>query len=95
MRNYGRILQDMVTYACTLQDTEEQQSLVIYIAQCMRQKNLVWNKDQEAGMARVQEDLVKLSNGQLNCDFEAFKRLMNQPVQMPQNGNGQFKKRKK
>lgn len=96
MRNYGRILQDMIAYACTLQDKTEQEALVLYIAQCMRQKNLVWNRDQEAGMMRVREDLIRLSNGQIDCEFEGFQRLMQQPAQQPpQNGNGQFKKRKK
>jgi hypothetical protein len=39
MRNYGRIIQDMVLLATNEQDVEKQQAMVIYIAQCMRQKN--------------------------------------------------------
>ena len=39
MRNYGRILQDMIAYACTVENQAEREALTLYIAQCMRQKN--------------------------------------------------------
>ena len=41
----------------------------------MRQKNLVWNKDQESGLNRVREDLERLSDGKIRCDFPAFEAL--------------------
>ena len=85
MRNYGRIVQDLVGYACTLPASKERDSLEVYIAQCMRQRNLVWNKDQEAGIARVREDIRRLSNGQLTCDSPAFERIMAQPNMPIQN----------
>ena len=74
MRNYGRIVQDMITYACTIEDINERESLEVYIAACMSQRNLVWNKDQEAGMARVKEDIIRLSKGVLTCTSSAFER---------------------
>ena len=37
MRNYGRIVQDMIGYACSLPVGPERDSLEVYIAQCMRQ----------------------------------------------------------
>ena len=86
MRNYGRIVQDMIAYTCTLPAGKERDSLEVYIAQCMRQRNLVWNKDQEAGINRVREDIRRLSNGQLTCDSPAFERIMaqpNMPIQNP------------
>jgi len=79
MRNYGRIVQDMVSYACTLPQGQERDSLEVYIAHCMRQRNLVWNRDQEAGIARVREDIRRLSKGQLTCDSLAFEQLMANP----------------
>ena len=91
MRNYGRIVQDMISYACTLPQNTERDSLEVYIAQCMRQRNLVWNRDQEAGINRVREDIIRLSNGQLSCDSDAFHRLMAQPSA----GTNQQKKKKK
>ena len=91
MRNYGRIVQDMISYACSLPQNRERESLEVYIAQCMRQRNLVWNRDQEAGINRVREDIIRLSDGQLTCDSDAFQRLMAQPNLMP----NQPKKKKK
>ena len=91
MRNYGRIVQDMIAYACTLTNAQERESLELYIAQCMRQRNLVWNRDQEAGINRVKEDIIKLSNGLLRCDSPAFEQLIAQP-NMPLAGQKKKKK---
>ena len=44
MRNYGRIIQDMVAYAVSLTDTFQRQNMTIFVARCMRQKNATWNK---------------------------------------------------
>ena len=79
MRNYGRIVQDMIAYATTLEPSQERDSLEVYIAQCMRQRNLVWNRDQEAGLQRVREDIIRLSDGKLTCDSPAFEQMMAQP----------------
>ena len=79
MRNYGRIVQDMISYATTLEPSVERDSLEVYIALCMRQRNLVWNRDQDAGVQRVREDILRLSNGQLQCSSPAFERFMAQP----------------
>jgi hypothetical protein len=45
----------------------------------MRQRNLVWNRDQEAGLQRVREDIIRLSDGKLTCDSPAFEQMMAQP----------------
>ncbi|MBO7458338.1 MAG: DUF4290 domain-containing protein [Paludibacteraceae bacterium] len=79
MRNYGRIVQDMIGYAATLAPGKERDSLEVYIAQCMRQRNMTWNRDQEAGIFRVREDIRRLSEGRLTCDSPAFERLMANP----------------
>ena len=83
MRNYGRIVQDMIAYATTLAEGQERESLELYIAQCMRQRNLVWNRDQEAGLNRVREDIIRLSSGKLRCDSAAFEQMMQQPNASP------------
>ena len=82
----------MIAYASTLEDRQERDSLELYIAQCMRQRNLVWNRDQEAGMARVKEDIIRLSEGKLTCTSPAFEQLLSQPN--AQSVNSQKKKRK-
>lgn len=89
MRNYGRIVQDMIAYAASLEPGLERESLEVYIAQCMRQRNMTWNRDQEAGIARVREDILRMSNGQLTCCSPAFERLV------AQSGNSGQKKKKK
>lgn len=88
MRNYGRIVQDMIAYACTLPAGKERDSLEVYIAQCMRQRNLLWNRDQETGLQRVREDIIRLSDGQLACNSAAFQQVMAQ-------ANAQLGKKKK
>ena len=88
MRNYGRIEQDRISYASQMAPGQERDSLELYIAQCMRQRNLVWNRDQEAGLNRVREDILRLSNGQLTCDSPLFAQTMAQT-------NTQPKKKKK
>ena len=97
MRNYGRIIQDMVQLAVNEQDVEKQQAMVVYIAQCMRQKNAIWNREQESGVERLKDDISVLSGGALKCDFEEFdemmKRLAQRPLQTPD--RQQLKKKKK
>lgn len=94
MRNYGRIIQNMIEYACSVQDPAMQQSLVVYIAQCMSQRNLIWNRDQEAGTARVIADIRRLSGNRLNCDFPELQNLMLE-TSRPQQGQNFFRKKKK
>ena len=79
MRNYGRIVQDMIAYASSLPAGQERDSLETYIAQCMRQRNLIWNRDQEAGIARVKEDIIRMSQGKLRCESQAFEQMLMQP----------------
>ncbi len=69
MRNYGRIIQDMIEYACRMEDAQQREALVSYVAQCMRQKNAVWNRDQDSGIARVAEDIERLSGGVLHYEL--------------------------
>jgi hypothetical protein len=45
----------------------------------MRQRNLIWNRDQEAGIQRVREDLLRLSGGKLKGESAVFEQLMAQP----------------
>ena len=76
MRNYGRIIQDMVQIAANEQDDEKKKAMTIYIAQCMRQKNAQWNKEQESGIERLKDDIRVLSNAVLACDFPEFDEMV-------------------
>ena len=79
LHNNRRLEQDMIQYAATLPAGQERDSLEVYIAQCMRQRNLVWNRDQEAGINRVKEDIIRLSDGKLRCESAVFEQMMAQP----------------
>ena len=98
MRNYGRIIQDMVQLAVNEVDVEKKQSRIVYIAQCMRQKNAIWNREQESGIERLKDDIRVLSHGVLKCDFPEFdemmKRLALRPLQTPDRQQIQKKKKK-
>lgn len=80
MRNYGRIIQDMILVATEETNPAMRQKMILYIAQCMRQKNLVWNKDQDTSSVRIREDITRLSEGQLSCDFAEFDEAMQRPL---------------
>jgi hypothetical protein len=95
MRNYGRILESMVALAAKEEDKEKQEAMVVYIAQCMRQKNAQWNKEQESGVERLKEDIATLSNGVLQCDFPAFEETLQKIAQRPMAFQNNQKKKKK
>ncbi|MBQ5388270.1 MAG: DUF4290 domain-containing protein [Paludibacteraceae bacterium] len=96
MRNYGRIIQDMVQLAVNEQDVDKQQSMIVYIAQCMRQKNAIWNREQESGVERLKDDIRVLSQGVLKCDFPEFDEMMKHLSQRPlQASDRQMQQKKK
>jgi hypothetical protein len=84
MRNYGRIIQEMVRVATEETDQATRERMTIYIARCMRQKNMIWNKDQETGIPRVKEDIARLSDGRLTCEFPEFDAEVAKNPPMPQ-----------
>ena len=94
MRNYGRIIEQMVQVAADEPDEATREKMVLYIARSMRQKNQVWNKDQDASPQRIKEDLYTLSNGRLTCDYPSFEQELQHTVQRPPQNNGQNKKKK-
>lgn len=93
LRNYGRIVQDLVAYATTIADEKQRQAAAIYIARCMRQKNQIWNKDFESGIARLKEDIAILSEGKLSTDFPEFAQALTHANE-PAADNGNNKKTK-
>ena len=72
LRNYGRIVQDLVAYATSIPDEPRRRAATIYIARCMRLKNQLWNKDFESGIERLKEDIATLSDGRLSTSFPEF-----------------------
>lgn len=98
LRNYGRILQDLVAYATTINDEQQRQAATIYIARCMRQKNQIWNKDFESGVQRLKEDILTLSEGKLSTSFSEFEEAMthtNAPIDYSTRKEQRSKQQKK
>lgn len=97
MRNYGRIIQDMVQLAVDEQDVEKKKTMIVYIAQCMRQKNALWNREQESGVERLKDDISVLSHGVLKCDFPEFDEMMRRLAlrPMPTSDRQMMQKKKK
>jgi len=95
MRNYGRIIEQMVRVAADEQDDATREKMTLYIARSMRQKNTVWNKDQDASVQRIKDDIRILSDGRLQCDYPSFEQEMQHSVQRPQQQNNGQKKKKK
>ena len=85
LRNYGRIIQDLVAYVTTIEDKEKRQDATIFVARCMRQKNQIWNKDFESGIDRLREDIHILSDGKLPTDFPEFAEALSRPAAQEQN----------
>lgn len=85
----------MVQLAVNEPDVEKQQAMVVYIAQCMRQKNAIWNREQESGIERLKDDISVLSHGALKCDFPEFDEMMKRLALRPMQIDRQMMQKKK
>lgn len=101
MRNYGRIIQDMVNHVSTMPESEDREALVVALGSAMITRNLLWNKDQESSPERVCRDLQTLSDGKILLTPEALSASMervrqnNRDAAQNRRGNGNFKKNKR
>lgn len=91
MRNYGRIIQDLIKYTTTLPEGDEKTRLTLYLTQAMIVRNQLWNKDQESSAERVLGDLERLSEGQLSLDAAVLNEAMQN---VPRYQNNKKKKNK-
>lgn len=85
MRNYGRILQDLIAHAVSLPQGEQRDALTLLIAKAMASRNILWNSDQETSPARILRDLEILSEGQLSLQSELLADTSVRPVAMKSN----------
>lgn len=84
MRNYGRIIEQMVQVAANETNEQTKEQMTLYIARCMRQKNQIWNKDQEAGLQRIKDDIYELSGGRITPDLTELEQDPKQRNATPQ-----------
>lgn len=75
MRNYGRILQNIVKYACTL-DQQQQDEIIEHIVSVMITRNQQWNREQASSAARIVSDLASLSGNRIMVSEQAVSEMM-------------------
>ena len=64
-RHYGRIVEEMIAHACTLEEGEERNKLIELIAIQMKKNYLAWNKDVVEDK-KIFEDLKNYSKGKID-----------------------------
>jgi hypothetical protein len=64
-RHYGRIVEEMIAYACTLEDGEEKEQLIELIAIQMKKNYITWNKD-GVDDKKIFEDLRAYTGGAID-----------------------------
>ncbi len=83
-RHYGRIVEEMIAYACTLEEGEERDALVKYILVQMKKNYIAWNKDGVEDK-KIFEDLRIYSKGKIDISDREIR--LNQPAAQNQNQN--------
>ena len=63
-RHYGRIVEEMIAHACTMEEGEERNQLVELILVQMKKNYIAWNKDGVEDK-RICDDLLYYSDGKL------------------------------
>jgi hypothetical protein len=66
-KHYGKILEQMITYACNMPENEERRALVQIIANHMKKSYLTWNREAVDDQVIV-NDLRNLSKGKIELD---------------------------
>jgi hypothetical protein len=66
-KHYGKVLQQMVDYACTMEDGEERQALISIIANHMKKSYLTWNREAVDDQVII-NDFMVLSKGKIKLD---------------------------
>lgn len=71
-RHYGRIVEEMIAHACTLQDGEEKEQLIELIAIQMKKNHIAWNKDGVEDK-KIWEDLRIYTKGAIDIKDREIK----------------------
>lgn len=66
-RHYGRMLPEMIAKAAAMDEGDERQALVLYLANHMKKLMLAVNKD-GVDDAKIFKDLYEMSDGRINLD---------------------------
>ena len=71
-RHYGRIVEEMIAHACTLEEGEEKERLIELIAIQMKKNYIAWNKDGVEDK-RIYEDLRIYTKGAVDINDREIK----------------------
>ena len=71
LRHYGRLIEQMITAAVNEPNQQKREELIVRIANRMKRNYTTWNKDQVEDQTII-NDIARLSDNHLNCDFENF-----------------------
>lgn len=91
--HYGYLVQDMVKVALDMEEGERKDNFVIFIANYMKKQYLTWNKD-SVDDAKIQADLLVLSEGKLSFKDVALKDSKDLVVRKKQRQNNHRKNNK-
>lgn len=64
-RHYGRIVEEMIAHACTMEEGDERDRFIELITVQMKKNYIAWNKDGVEDK-KIFEDLNLYSNGKIN-----------------------------
>lgn len=87
MRNYGRIIQDLIAYTVDLPQGERRDTLTRTLATAMANRNLMWNRDQETSVQRVIRDMQVLSDGALSLSETELTEAIAAVASTPRNNS--------
>lgn len=90
-RHYGGVIERLIEKAVGMEETEERQALILYIANQMKKLMLHINKD-GVDDARIFRDLAEYSHGKIRLDTDNFRLHQFKIIPAPATGK---KKRKK
>lgn len=83
-RHYGRIVEEMIAYAVTLEESEEREQLIELICVQMKKNYIAWNKD-SVDDKKILDDLRAYTNGAIDISDREIKT--NQGGNMPLRNN--------
>lgn len=91
-RHYGRIVEEMIKHACTMEEGEERDKFVELITVQMKKNYIAWNKDNVEDK-RIFEDLRICSDGKIDINDGTIKlHQMSSRNDNNQRNNGKRKK---
>ncbi len=87
--HYGRVIEDMIEKAMTLEEGEMRDCFIVSIANQMKKNYVIWNKE-NVDDSKILKDLYNMSRGKINVSPEQLKLFSSKDLlaKRPNNNNG-------